>query len=532
MLLEKITEKYENGERLDKILCSMTTATSRENIKKAILGGKCQLDGKIVTHVSGRVRAGQKIRLELNVPETSLRPAMGEIDVLWEDEDIVVINKSPGLTVHPCASCADATLVERLLARYPQLANQGGLRPGIVHRLDKDTSGLIVIALNEKSRLKLCEDFARHKVYKEYIAIVHGVPAQSGESCLPIGRDPVSKIKMSIIPHAKGGKSARTTWRRVWWDEQRNFSILAVRIYTGRTHQIRVHLSSLGFPILGDKLYSSAKISNMAPRQLLHAWRITFCHPATHKYMAFSSLPEENFFTVPFQSAGLSKRLVVTGNPGCGKSAFSAMLEKNGFSVLNADALVTKIYEANSTHIKWLCQRFGNDLLTEKGNINKNLLMDKMREDPKFKAAWEECVHAIVLGEIEQFLEHEKNDAKLWRAVEIPLYFECGWNRQLSSGVTSIGIECPDAIRHKRLKETRGWSDQKIAQIESWQWPATQKIAACDIRLDNSGSLEDLENETNKLLDLLNLMDEKKIQTAKSDIYNSLRALEHVARRD
>lgn len=526
MILEKITEEDESGERLDRILCKMTDAISRENIKKSIQAGQCLVDGKIITQASSKVRAGQNIRLQLDVQESCLKPDMGEIEVIWEDEDIVVINKEADMTVHPCASCVKPTLIERLLARYPQLAKQGGLRPGIVHRLDKDTSGLMVVALNEKSRLKLSGAFAEHKIYKEYIAMVYGTPAQHGECELPIGRDPVSKIRMSVLPVSKGGKNARTRWRMVWSDQRRNLSVLAVRIYTGRTHQIRVHLSALGFPIIGDRLYAPQKVRLMACRQLLHAWRIGFTHPTTKKYMTFGRIPEESFFDEPFKFIRPAKRLIITGNPGCGKSAFAAMLAKKGVPVLNADAVVARIYAANSPHVEWLAQRFGNDLLTGRGDINKGQLLTRFGADPCFKAAWEECIHGIVLGETEQFLKRMDDEGKAFIAAEIPLYFECGWNRIFAHNVTSIGIECPVAIRHERLKKTRAWTDQKILEIESWQWPVAQKMAACDISIDNSGSIEALERETNKLLEMLKLQDEEKIQTAKSVIYESLQALE------
>lgn len=224
---------------------------SREKVKRAIRDGGCLVDGAVCTDVSAKVGAGQSIELRMEAEPTSVQPEEGELEILYQDAWLAVLNKPAGMTVHPAPSCPDGTLVHRLVARFPSLRAQEGFRPGIVHRLDKDTSGLICVALTEEARMRLSEAFAAREIRKEYLALVQGVPAPAGTVDAPLGRHPTVKVKVAVV---KNGKEARSEWRVL--HKGQGYSLLGVRIFTGRTHQIRVHMAHVGHPLWGDKLLS------------------------------------------------------------------------------------------------------------------------------------------------------------------------------------------------------------------------------------------------------------------------------------
>ncbi len=222
-----------------------------------------------------------------------LAPEEIPLDVLYEDEDLLVINKPPGLVVHPAAGHARHTLVHALLAHCTTLSGIGGeQRPGIVHRLDKDTSGCLVVAKNDAAHAHLSRQFAGRTVTKIYLALVQGYFAgvRSGSIDNPIGRHPVDRKKMAVLD--RGGRASRTTWL-VAQDLPGVGSVVECTLHTGRTHQIRVHLKHLGHPLLGDALYAP-RLVGQYPRQMLHAWKLGFKHPRTGERMNFCSpLPED-----------------------------------------------------------------------------------------------------------------------------------------------------------------------------------------------------------------------------------------------
>ena len=206
-----------------------------------------------------------------------------------------MLNKPPGIVIHPAAGHWRGTLVHGLLWRLKDLSAIGDkLRPGIVHRLDKDTSGLLIVAKNNLAHQALIRQFQEREVHKTYLALVHGVPkARSGVINRPVGRHPVYRQKMSV--HSPRGREALTRWRIKETFPKARAALLEVFPLTGRTHQIRVHLSSIGHPIVGDKLYGGQKPTGpKAQRQMLHAWRISFFHPRSGKEMSFEApLPED-----------------------------------------------------------------------------------------------------------------------------------------------------------------------------------------------------------------------------------------------
>ena len=246
-----------------------------------------------------RIRGGEEIEVKPPVPAPlSVEPEAIPLDVCYEDQDIAVVEKPAGLVVHPGAGNRRSTLVNALLARFSDLSNAGGReRPGIVHRLDKWTSGLIIVAKNNQSHHSLSKSFEKREVRKTYLALVHGSPrAVAGEIDLNIGRDRRARTRMSV--RREGGRGALSEYRIL--EKLKEFALLEVRIRTGRTHQIRVHLTAIGHPVVGDNVYGE-KANRVFTRKhgdlgryFLHASAIQFPHPATGTTMEFSSaLPAE-----------------------------------------------------------------------------------------------------------------------------------------------------------------------------------------------------------------------------------------------
>ncbi len=228
---------------------------------------------------------------------TEIVPEDIALDILYEDEDLLVVNKPAGLVVHPACGHSHGTLVNAVLFHCPSLGGIGGeKRPGIVHRLDRDTSGVMVVAKTERAHQELVRTFASHTLSKHYVAIVHGCPPETGTLDTRIGRSPFSRQKMAVL--RSGGKQAITHWKREAILPE-GVSRVACEIETGRTHQIRVHLASLGTPIVGDALYGKPaldkRLKTCPHRQLLHARRLQLPHPVFHQLMTFEAPFPEDF---------------------------------------------------------------------------------------------------------------------------------------------------------------------------------------------------------------------------------------------
>lgn len=285
-----------DGLRLDQCLTTHLGGHSRAYFQKLIRNGDITLRGRPCRRAE-TVHTGDEVRLRDVAPETAQIEAE-EVDfgILYEDDDILVINKPPDLVVHPADGSRTGTLVHGLLFHDEESfgdMTDDNLRPGIVHRLDKDTSGVMVVAKHEEARRALKAAFKEREVEKTYLALVIGeFGAVTGSIENQIGRNPWNRLKMAVV--AEGGKHALTRYRVL--GSANGCSLLEVRIFTGRTHQIRVHFSHLNHPILGDGMYGGrrAGLLHEAPRQLLHAWKLVFPHPRTgvmRQYMA--PLPED-----------------------------------------------------------------------------------------------------------------------------------------------------------------------------------------------------------------------------------------------
>ena len=283
--IELLVREQETGMRLDQFLARNVESTSRSVIQQLIRDGHVTLEGQLIAQPSYRLRAGQGIVLNLPKGGEILDPRGIELDVLYEDESIVVINKRCGVVVHPGAGENQTTLVEGLLVERDLPVDDDPVRPGIVHRLDKDTSGTIVIAKTREAMRSLKEQFASRRVHKLYAAVVEGIVSEEeGLIDAPIGRDQGNPRRMAITAR---GKSAQTEFCVV--ERRGSSSLLLVHLLTGRTHQIRIHMRYIGHSILGDTLYGHA-----GNRLMLHAWRLGFLHPKSEEYLSFTApLPAE-----------------------------------------------------------------------------------------------------------------------------------------------------------------------------------------------------------------------------------------------
>jgi 23S rRNA pseudouridine1911/1915/1917 synthase len=284
------------GERLDRALTNALPELSRAQIQRLIKGGRITMGGKAVK-ASYRLEGGEQLHVRLPEPvETSLIPEAIPLDILYEDEDIIVINKPAGMVVHPAPGHERGTLVNAVLAHSPDLPGVGGeKRPGIIHRLDKDTSGLIVVAKHDVALRGVQRQFKQRSVRKVYLALVEGhIQPSEAQIDAPIGRDPRRRKRMAVIPPNRSARArpAQTAYQLV--DTYGDFSLVECYPLTGRTHQIRVHLAFAGYPIVGDAVYGRRKQRLPLKRHFLHAAELTFRRPSDGEPVTFrAELPPE-----------------------------------------------------------------------------------------------------------------------------------------------------------------------------------------------------------------------------------------------
>ena len=301
--------------RLDRQILETHPDFSRSRIEGLIKAGFVTVNGAVAEKAGMKVAADDEIVVEIPPPVPAVpEPEDIPLDVVFEDADMLVVNKVPGMVVHPAPGHFTGTLVNALLHHCPDLSGIGGVaRPGIVHRLDQDTSGLIVVAKSQKAMDGLVKAFASHaNIEKTYLAVVHGRPRlDAGRIENLIGRHPVDRKRMAIVE--KNGKVAITNWKlfdcsdcsdrsiagkrnsnqTIKWSDNQAISPVVCRIETGRTHQIRVHMASLGCPVIGDATYGKSaldkKLDPVPPRQMLHAWKLKLWHPVLNRQMSFEA---------------------------------------------------------------------------------------------------------------------------------------------------------------------------------------------------------------------------------------------------
>lgn len=285
------------GSRLDQYLAQQLPELSRARIQALLKSGDILVNGK---PAKAKTPVERNMRIAVDIPEPEPAEAQPQdipISVLYEDKDVIVIDKESGMVVHPAAGNPDGTLVNAVLFHCAgNLSGIGGVeRPGIVHRLDKDTSGCIVVAKNDAAHLSLTTQFAERDTSKIYLAVVQGCPKEAeGTVFTNIGRHPVNRLKMAVV-NPGSGKPAITDWRVLRYDAATDSSLVMCTLHTGRTHQIRVHMLHLGHPLVGDPIYAHPQRQKAKPgRLMLHAWRLAFNHPADgHRVAIQSDIPAE-----------------------------------------------------------------------------------------------------------------------------------------------------------------------------------------------------------------------------------------------
>ncbi len=284
------------GRRLDAALAEGVAELSRAQARRLIESGHVRVAGA-AARPAQRLRKGERVEGEIPPPEPSrLEPAAIPLAILYEDEHLIVVDKPAGLVVHPAAGHRGDTLVHALLHHARTLSAVGGAeRPGIVHRLDRDTSGVLVVAKSDVAHRRLAECFRAHTIEREYLALVRGAPrAEHGSVTRPIGRAR-SDPKRFTVRSPRAARSAATHWEVI--ERLRGYCLLRVRLETGRTHQIRVHLASVGLPVAGDPTYGGGRKADAAlglERQALHAGRLGFEHPVSGERLSFESpLPDD-----------------------------------------------------------------------------------------------------------------------------------------------------------------------------------------------------------------------------------------------
>jgi len=297
--------------RLDHFLVASLGDLSRTRIQYLIKSGMVRIDGETIYKARESLSGGEQIQVDMPAPEkpAHLEPEDIPLDILYEDDQIIILNKPAGLVTHPGSGVRRGTLVNGLVGRYQHLSEQNNrLRPGIVHRLDKDTSGIMVIARTDAAHLYLARQFERREVQKTYLALVWGTPPKTGKVEANLVRDPHNRLAFKTS--RSRGRPAITTYRAL--EHFHGFTLLEVRPRTGRTHQIRVHLAYLGYPTFGDALYRgvrapasialelrdvAARLRRALHRQALHAFSLAFTHPATKETTTFQAPLPDDFNT-------------------------------------------------------------------------------------------------------------------------------------------------------------------------------------------------------------------------------------------
>ena len=288
-IVEILVDEARAGERLDRIIAEKADELTRSYAQKLIKEGRVKVDGRVMEDKNFKVRPGQALEIELPEPEAlDLEPENIPLDVVYEDDDLLVVNKPKGLVVHPAPGNYRGTLVNALLHHCGERLSSinGTIRPGIVHRLDKDTSGLLIVAKNDFSHKSLAEQIKEHSFSREYEAVVYGsLKNDSGTIDAPIGRHKYYRKKMAVTQ--QNSRNAVTHYEVL--ARYRGFTHIRLKLETGRTHQIRVHMAYMGHPVVGDPVYGPTRVIKELRGQCLHARHIEFVHPRTAQYLSFES---------------------------------------------------------------------------------------------------------------------------------------------------------------------------------------------------------------------------------------------------
>ena len=484
------------GSRLDKfILKNILDPFPRVRLQELIRQGRVNVDLKPCLKPGQKLASGQKVQLRIPARRSEdPQPIAGKTAAVYVDSHVLVLNKKPGVTVHPAPSEPGPTLVHYLLHEYPELGLfQEKQRPGIVHRLDKDTSGLMVVALTREARKDLCRQFALRQVDKKYLALVQGcVSRDQGSIDLPLGRDRQNKTRMAVVPD---GRKALTSFKVLDRDEQGSWTLLEVCILTGRTHQIRVHLAHAGHPIIGDAVYRGRNwnyfewkgklLSRLAKRQLLHSCYLSFKHPQSRARLEFKQPGPGDIARSLLWLGRSCQKVVITGSPGSGKTTVLKYFEAAGCPVFSADKCVNCLYMPGNDGWLMLRKRFGARFIQDETQaVDKGLLLEAMTKDSSISAEVVHLIHPLVGRALEEFWDKHQN--RRLAMAEVPLWFESDLKDEQ---IISVGVFCPDFLRRERTARDRSWEEHIFSRLDKMQLSQKEKLKRCSLVLDNSQGL-------------------------------------------
>jgi len=489
------------GSRLDKfILKNISDPFPRTRLQEWIRQGRVHVNLKPCLKPGHRLTSGQKVQLRIPAQHSEdPEPIAGKTAAVYADSHVLVINKQPGITVHPAPSETGPTLVHYLLHEYTELRLfQEKQRPGIVHRLDKDTSGLMVVALTREALKDLCRQFALRQVDKKYLALVQGcVSRDQGSIDIPLGRDRQNKTRMAAVPE---GRKALTSFKVLDRDPHGLWTLLEVSIYTGRTHQIRVHLAHAGHPIIGDAVYRGRNwnyfewkgkiLSRLARRQLLHSMYLSFVHPQSRARLEFNQPGPGDLVRSLLWLGRSCQKVVITGSPGSGKSTVLKCFEAAGYPVFSADKCVSSLYKPGNDGWLMLRRRFGTRFIPDEDQaVDKQLLLEAMTKDSSIRAEVVHLIHPLVGRALEEFWDEHQN--RRLALAEVPLWFESGLKDEQS---ITVGVFCPDFLRRERTAGHRNWEEHVFSRLDKMQLSQKEKLRRCALVLDNSQGLSAFES--------------------------------------
>lgn len=488
---------------------------TRSQVGGLIKNGHVLVDGRVCLKPSYKVASFQAVKINVPVEKSnSPAPVKGEIKEVFENSSILVLDKQPGLSVHPAPSIDEPTLVNYLLEKYPQLRNsESDERPGIVHRLDKDTSGLMVVALDSNIKEFLQSAFHDRLVNKKYLALIKGYPDKTdGEINLSLSRDHKNKTRMAVV---RNGRPARTKYKVIYAGVDKKWSLVLLQILTGRTHQIRVHMSSLGHPVLGDKLYGGKidsfwggkekLLQKLVKRQLLHSVELGFNLPYTDRYHLFFQAPPKDFKRAFFYLERRLQKVIITGSMGSGKSLVMSLLRELNYPVFVADECVNDLYQPGNDGWRMIRGRFGDKFIDgEDLPVNKLRLGAAVGRNRDILKELNHLIHPLVRHRLESFwLEHEDKRVAF---AEIPLAVESGMDTDAD---IVAGIYCPDELRFRRLADKRKLPRDQFIDLDENQMDQAEKLRNCQLVVDNSSDELSLENKVYSLTRVLRYLRSK-----------------------
>ncbi len=482
----------QTGVRLDHFLVQKLPEFSRSQLSASVSGGLVFVDGRQRKN-SYRLKPGELVAgtayrddpLEITAEKVAF-------EVLHDDPSLLIISKPPNLAVHPGCGNPNLTLVNGLVYYCQMIGGVGDpARPGIVHRLDKDTSGVMVVAKNNHVHRRLSEIFKRREVHKHYHALLHGtLKEKEGRVVAPIGRHGVQRRKMAV--RRSGGKYAASAWK-VIEEFEGKYSLVEIAIETGRTHQIRVHMAYLGRPVAGDCVYGGVRRGAVFPRQMLHASRLAFIPPGHEKKMEFKAplwpdfqrVLDEFRMNVKYRHLFCAMNIALTGGIAGGKSSVAECFGKIcGCGIVDTDRMCRDFLQKNERGWRKLCGKWGGRYLDPAGEVDRAALRKAAFSDVRIRMELEHILHPLVREKISERIRTARTHTEIV-LFEAPLLFEAGWEEDFD-WVIAVFAEKRRVVQ--RLCRRDAISAQEAESIISLQMSPEKKVQLADSVIDNSGA--------------------------------------------